>query len=297
MPNPDERVNILAVDDSPEKLLALTAVLSELNQNVVTAASGREALRQLLRQEFAVILLDVNMPGLDGFETAALIRQRLSSEHTPIIFITAYGDQTHAVRGYSLGAVDYILAPVEPEVLKTKVMVFVELFRKTAEIRRQARTLENRALQFQRLTRASVAINSASRSTACWPSSPIWRGRSWARSRPGRRRGRPEVDPRPDGGFLSEDYQPEGERAVLRDRAALLSLLSSTREPVHVRRTPRRTAGRGRNSSRRGRPRRAGSRFPCAGATGIPSACSTCWKSGRATSGRRTRPSSRSLPR
>jgi len=91
-PETEEKVNILAVDDSPDKLLALTAVLSELNQNVVTAASGREALRHLLRQEFAVVLLDVNMPGLDGFETAALIRQRKSSEHTPIIFITSYAD-------------------------------------------------------------------------------------------------------------------------------------------------------------------------------------------------------------
>ena len=237
MPIADERVNILAVDDSPEKLLALTAVLSELNQNIVTAASGREALRQLLRQEFAVILLDVNMPGLDGFETAALIRQRLSSEHTPIIFITAYGDQTHAARGYSLGAVDYILAPVEPEILKTKVMVFVELFRKTAEVRRQAGTLENRALQFQRLTRASVVINSAlsidrmlavvadlareilgaQQAVAVAAADQKW---SHARI----------------SVSLSEDYQPEGERAVLRDRAALLSLLSRTRDPIHVRR-------------------------------------------------------------
>ena len=104
-------------------------------------------MRQLLKQEFAVVLLDVNMPGLDGFETAAIIRQRRSCEHTPIIFITSYGDQSHAVRGYSLGAVDYILAPVDPEILKTKVLVFVELFRKTAEIRRQARVLEHRARQ------------------------------------------------------------------------------------------------------------------------------------------------------
>jgi CheY-like chemotaxis protein len=99
-------------------------LLSELKQEVVTATSGREALRHLLQREFAVILLDVRMPDMDGFETAALIRRRPSTEHTPIIFITSYGDATHASRGYSLGAVDYILAPVEPEVLKTKVLVF-----------------------------------------------------------------------------------------------------------------------------------------------------------------------------
>jgi len=161
MTSADDKVNILAVDDSPQKLLALSALLSELGQNVVTANSGREALRELLRREFAVVLLDVNMPGMDGFETAAMMRQRRSSEHTPIIFITAYGDDTHATRGYSLGAVDYILAPVEPEVLRTKVGVFVELFRKTAQIRQQARSLEERARLLQRLSDASLAINSA----------------------------------------------------------------------------------------------------------------------------------------
>src|SRR6476469_4169068 len=145
-------VRILAVDDNPAKLLALSAILSELKETVVTASSGREALRLLLQQEFAVVLLDVHMPGMDGFETAALMRQRKSSEHKPIIFITAYGDDTHATRGYSLGAVDYILAPVEPEVLRTKVGVFVELFRKTAQIRQQARSLEERARLLQRLS-------------------------------------------------------------------------------------------------------------------------------------------------
>ncbi|HEY6931040.1 MAG TPA: response regulator, partial [Thermoanaerobaculia bacterium] len=153
---PDERVSILAVDDDPQKLLALSALLSELDQEVVTAASGREALRHLLQREFAVILLDVRMPDMDGFETAALIRQRQSTEHTPIIFITSYGDETHATRGYSLGAVDYILAPVEPEVLKTKVLVFAELFRKTAQVRLQARSLERRAKQLLQLTQASL---------------------------------------------------------------------------------------------------------------------------------------------
>src|SRR5579864_1639621 len=157
----DEKVNILAVDDSPDKLLALCVLLGELHQNVVTASSGREALRALLKDEFAVVLLDVNMPGMDGFETAALIRERRATEHTPIIFITSYPDETHASRGYSLGAVDYILAPVDPEVLRTKVMVFVELFRKADQVRNQARILEQKARQLERLTEASFAINSA----------------------------------------------------------------------------------------------------------------------------------------
>jgi CheY-like chemotaxis protein len=237
MPSPEEKVNILAVDDSPEKLLALTAVLSELNQNVVTATSGREALRQLLRQEFAMILLDVNMPGLDGFETAALIRQRKSSEHMPIIFITSYGDQTHAARGYSLGAVDYILAPVEPDVLKTKVMVFVELFRKTAEIRQQARTLEYRALQFQRLTQASVAISSALSIdgmlavVAELARTILGARQAVAVAAADQKWSHPRM-----AVSLSEDYQPDGERAVLRDRAALLTLLSRVNGPVRVRR-------------------------------------------------------------
>src|SRR5687768_12729992 len=130
------KVNILIVDDKPDKLLALEAVLEELGQNIVRAYSGREALRALLNDDFAVILLDVNMPEMDGFETAQLIRQRKSSEHTPIIFVTAFGDELHAIEGYSLGAVDFILSPVIPEILRTKVGVFVELYRKTAEIKR-----------------------------------------------------------------------------------------------------------------------------------------------------------------
>src|SRR5215831_20469551 len=157
----EDHVNILAVDDNPAKLLALSALLAELDQNVVTATSGRDALRRLLHQEFAVVLLDVHMPAMDGFETAALIRQRRTTEHTPIIFVTSYPDDTHAARGYSLGAVDYILAPVDSEVLKTKVSVFVELFRKTAQIQSQAESLDHYAKQLHRLTQASLAINSA----------------------------------------------------------------------------------------------------------------------------------------
>src|SRR5829696_9534547 len=137
MSESDGKVSILLVDDRPEKLLSLEAVLEDLGQTIVRAYSGREALRHVLDQEFAVILLDVNMPGMDGFETAALIRQRKSSENVPIIFITAFGDEMLA-RAYSLGAVDYILAPVVPDVLRSKVAVFVDLFKKTEQLKRQA---------------------------------------------------------------------------------------------------------------------------------------------------------------
>ena len=142
----DRRVNILLVDDTPENLVALEAVLSDLGQNLVKARSGEEALRLLLREEFAVILLDVNMPGINGFETAELIRQRKSTEHIPIIFVSAIStSDTHLFKGYSLGAVDYIFTPVIPEVLRSKVTVFVELLKKTEETKRQAEQL--RALE------------------------------------------------------------------------------------------------------------------------------------------------------
>src|SRR4051812_36919807 len=161
MSESDGKVNILLVDDRPEKLLSIEAVLEDLGQNVVRAYSGREALRHVLTDEFAVILLDVNMPGMDGFETAELIRQRKNSEHIPIIFITAFGDEMLATRGYSLGAVDYILTPVVPDVLRSKVSVFVDLFKKTQQVKRQADSLRRRAMQMQKLADASVAINSA----------------------------------------------------------------------------------------------------------------------------------------
>jgi signal transduction histidine kinase len=133
-----DKVNILIVDDLPEKLLVYRTILEELEQNIVTSASGAEALKQVLRHDFAVILLDVNMPGMDGFETASLIRKRKQSAHTPIIFITAYVDEVRAVEGYAHGAVDYILVPVEPEILRAKVRVFVDLCRMRRQVERQA---------------------------------------------------------------------------------------------------------------------------------------------------------------
>jgi two-component system sensor histidine kinase/response regulator len=139
---PDHRVNILLVDDQPANLVALEAMLQGLGQNLIKAESGREALRWLLTHEFAVILLDVKMPEMDGFETAELIRQRDKSRHTPILFLTA-GDstQTQAVRGYAVGAVDYLVKPVVPEFVRSKVAVFVELAKKNELLRRQAKLL------------------------------------------------------------------------------------------------------------------------------------------------------------
>src|SRR5580658_2813499 len=137
-----EIVNILLVDDQPGKLLAHEAILSELGQRIIKARNGVEALGHLLRYDFAVILLDVNMPNMDGFETAALIRQRPRFEKTPIIFVTGYNtSDIDRLKGYELGAVDYLFLPVVPQVLKAKVSVFVELARQTQLIKSQAADL------------------------------------------------------------------------------------------------------------------------------------------------------------
>jgi signal transduction histidine kinase len=138
----DDRVNILLVDDQPANLIALEAMLQGLGQNLIKAESGREALKWLLSHDFAVILLDVKMPGMDGFETATLIRQRDKSRHTPILFLTAADNtQKHAVRGYAVGAVDYLVKPVVPEFVRSKVAVFVELAKKSELLRRQTQLL------------------------------------------------------------------------------------------------------------------------------------------------------------
>jgi len=131
-------VNILVVDDVPEKILEIELALAVLGQNIIKAHSGRDALRALLKDDCAVILLDVNMADMDGFETAALIRERKRSEHTPIIFITAFNDEALIAKGYSLGAVDFISTPIDPDVLRTKVGVFVDLYQKTEAVRQQA---------------------------------------------------------------------------------------------------------------------------------------------------------------
>lgn len=138
----DRKADILLVDDAPANLLALEAILGDLGQNLVKAHSGKEALRYLLDHDVAIILMDVQMPGMDGFETAQLIRQRPRSRHTPIIFLTAYErTDTQVFKGYAAGAVDFLTKPFVPEVLRSKVGVFVELFRKTEQVRQQAELL------------------------------------------------------------------------------------------------------------------------------------------------------------
>src|SRR5215468_3591673 len=145
-----EPVRILLVDDQPENLLSAEAVLESLGQKIVKAESGREALRYLLDNDFAVIVLDIMMPEMDGFETAALIRQRERSRHTPIIFLTALGrGEEHIRTGYNLGAVDYMVKPFVPDILRTKVGVFVELNRKNALLQQQSELLERRNRELQ----------------------------------------------------------------------------------------------------------------------------------------------------
>jgi signal transduction histidine kinase/DNA-binding response OmpR family regulator len=156
-----EKVNILVVDDLPEKHVVFRTVLDELDQNIVSARSGQEALKFILEMEFAVILLDVNMPDIDGLETASLIRQYKKSAQTPIVFITAYVDELQARRGYALGAVDYIPSPVVPEVLRSKVRVFVELFRMNRQLQKQAAQREALARSEAARAAAEDAIHRA----------------------------------------------------------------------------------------------------------------------------------------
>ena len=151
------KVGILIVDDDATKRFALRTILAPLDEDVVEASSGADALRQLLRHEFAVVLLDVRMPIMDGFETAQLIRQRPRSELTPIIFVTALDQaETDMGRGYTLGAVDFVFAPVVPSIMRAKVSVFVELYRAQQELRRYRTQLETLV---EERTIALTAIN------------------------------------------------------------------------------------------------------------------------------------------
>ncbi len=135
--------NILMVDDRPENLLALEALLEPLGHRLVRANSGKQALRALLQEDYAVILLDVQMPEMNGFECAALIKTRERSKHTPIIFLTALNkEEQHVFEGYSVGAVDYMSKPLHPDILRSKVAVFVELFLKSEELRDKDRRLQ-----------------------------------------------------------------------------------------------------------------------------------------------------------
>lgn len=146
----NQRVKILLVDDRPANLLALETILEDLGQELVKATSGKDALRQILNEDFAVILLDVKMPGMDGFETATLIRERERSRHTPILFVTAHKDDEHLFRGYYAGAVDFLYKPINPEVLRSKVAVFVDLSRKTDLLQKHAAILEARNAELER---------------------------------------------------------------------------------------------------------------------------------------------------
>jgi PAS domain S-box-containing protein len=157
---PPEDVSILVVDDEPKNLLAVEAVLGGIGDSLVTARSGREALRHLLNRDFAVILLDVQMPDLDGFQTAKMIRERDRSRHVPIIFQTAISKAAEHVRlGYALGAVDYVFKPFDADILRSKVNVFVELYRNREHVRRQAEQL--RILEERR--RAADVLDSVRR--------------------------------------------------------------------------------------------------------------------------------------
>ena len=157
-----KKVKILLVDDAPDNLVSLGAALDTLSEELVYARSGKEALRHLLEDDFAAILLDVKMPDMDGFETAELIRSRPKSRHTPILFLTGFKNEEHLFRGYDLGAVDYLFKPIVPEVLRSKVAVFVELSRRADQLQEQAKllagqtaTLQKAEQRFRRLLEAA----------------------------------------------------------------------------------------------------------------------------------------------
>ncbi len=143
-----ESGSILLVDDRPENLLALESALEILGQPLVTVSTGHEALRAALHQDFAVVLLDIRLPDMDGFETASLLRQRERSRYTPIIFLTAVDkDDEQVSHGYSLGAVDYIFKPLDPDILRAKVTVFIDLYQKKRQIEQLNAELEERVYQ------------------------------------------------------------------------------------------------------------------------------------------------------
>jgi len=160
-PNPagEGRMKILLVDDTPENLVSLEAALVGLGEDLVMAQSGKEALRYLLNDEFAAILLDVRMPEMDGFETAEMIRSRPRSRQIPILFLTGYRNEEHLFRGYDLGAVDFLFKPIVPEVLRSKVAVFVELSRTNAKLRQQTDALRKQAEELQRAEQEVRRLN------------------------------------------------------------------------------------------------------------------------------------------
>ena len=178
----DEPTNILVVDDLPENLLVYRTILEDLGQNLIMVGSGEEALRAVLNQDFAVILLDVKMPGMNGLETAALIRRRKRSSHTPIIFVTAFPDEVRETEGYAQGAVDYITTPVVPPILRAKVRVFTDLYRMTQQVRRQA---EERVALAEERSRREAAEDANRRLDLLAAPARSWDSRSITKSRPG----------------------------------------------------------------------------------------------------------------
>ena len=158
----DDRVCVLIVDDKLEKQTALFSIVSRMSLDAVVVDSGKEALRQLLKRDFAVILLDVRMPGMDGYETAMMIRSRPRSEHTPIIFVTAEAmSDEEKIKGYALGAVDWMLSPIVPEVLQAKIQVFADLFRLNRLTQLQAEELKehNKRLRQEIASIAQIQIS------------------------------------------------------------------------------------------------------------------------------------------
>jgi PAS domain S-box-containing protein len=172
-----QRIDILVVDDRPDDLLVAAAVLDDPRYILTTASSGSEALRTLLQTDFACIVLDVRLPGMDGFELAGLIRQRERTAHTPILFVTAEASDVGAIyRGYAVGAVDYLLKPVNPDILRAKVAVFVEMFDKDRRIREQTRALLDAERQHRELELAKLQLDSARRYRALADAIPqiVW---------------------------------------------------------------------------------------------------------------------------
>jgi CheY-like chemotaxis protein len=170
-----QKAKILLVDDRAENLIALEAILSSLSQQLVPVQSGEEAIKALLSDEFAVILLDVVMPGMDGFETAEHIKNLAGARDVPIIFLTAAGAESdHAFRGYAAGAADYIAKPFDPWALRAKVAVFVDLYMKNSQLREQAELLHRQAENtagglLAELSRRLTAVETAAAELATLP--------------------------------------------------------------------------------------------------------------------------------
>src|SRR6201986_3514352 len=149
----NSKVNVLLVDDQPARVLTYETILSDLGPNLVRAGSGLEALEQLMKDEFAVVLLDVSMPDMDGFEAATLIHQHPRFEKTPIIFVTGvHVSELDRLKGYKVGAVDYVSIPVVPEILRSKVTVLIELYTKRRELQEVNRTLASANAQLAEAT-------------------------------------------------------------------------------------------------------------------------------------------------